>query len=92
MLYPDELQALSQPLGPVLGTSLRRKFDIGRGRGIRTPDPLLPKQVRYQTALCPAPTFRGNPDERLAIIRSALHTVKRSRSPVGHFGLRPWGA
>ena len=27
---------------------------IGRGRGIRTPDPLLPKQVRYQAAPCPA--------------------------------------
>ena len=27
---------------------------IGRGRGIRTPDPLLPKQMRYQTAPCPA--------------------------------------
>ena len=26
----------------------------GRGRGIWTPDPLLPKQMRYQTALCPA--------------------------------------
>ena len=25
----------------------------GRGRGIRTHDPLLPKQVRYQTALYP---------------------------------------
>ena len=29
-------------------------FDyIGRGGGIRTPDPLLPKQMRYQTALRP---------------------------------------
>ncbi len=27
--------------------------DFGRGRGIRTPDPLLPKQMRYQTAPCP---------------------------------------
>ena len=25
----------------------------GRGRGIRTPDFLLPKQARYQTAPCP---------------------------------------
>ena len=30
------------------------RFSIGRGRGIRTPDPLLPKQMRYQTAPCPA--------------------------------------
>ena len=29
------------------------KSSSGRGRGIRTPDPLLPKQVRYQAALCP---------------------------------------
>jgi hypothetical protein len=27
----------------------------GRGGGIRTPDPLLPKQMRYQTALRPGP-------------------------------------
>ena len=26
---------------------------VGRGGGIRTPDPLLPKQMRYQTALRP---------------------------------------
>ncbi|SMG66542.1 hypothetical protein BMETH_631_2 [methanotrophic bacterial endosymbiont of Bathymodiolus sp.] len=26
---------------------------FGRGRGIRTPDILLPKQARYQTALYP---------------------------------------
>ena len=26
---------------------------IGRGRGIRTPGPLLPKQVLYQAELCP---------------------------------------
>ena len=27
----------------------------GRGGGIRTPDPLLPKQMRYQAALRPDP-------------------------------------
>ncbi len=37
MLYPAELQA----------------HIVGRGRGIRTPDILLPKQARYQTALYP---------------------------------------
>ena len=41
MLYPVELQA----------QSLRDQ--AGRGRGIRTPDILLPKQARYQTALYP---------------------------------------
>jgi hypothetical protein len=33
-------------------------FEIGRGRGIRTPDPLVPNQMRYQTAPCPEPTHR----------------------------------
>jgi hypothetical protein len=33
---------------------LSQTFDSnGRGGGIRTPDPLLPKQMRYQTALRP---------------------------------------
>ena len=31
----------------------RTAYKVGRGRGIRTPDPLLPKQMRYQTAPCP---------------------------------------
>ncbi len=30
---------------------------IGRGRGIRTPDPLVPNQLRYQAALCPDVLF-----------------------------------
>ena len=30
-----------------------RRISFGRGRGIRTPDILLPKQARYQTALYP---------------------------------------
>jgi hypothetical protein len=32
---------------------LSYKRKVGRGRGIRTPDILLPKQARYQTALYP---------------------------------------
>ena len=32
------------------------KNEIGRGREIRTPDILLPKQARYQTALYPDQT------------------------------------
>jgi hypothetical protein len=38
----------------------------GRGGGIRTPDILLPKQARYQTALYPATLFsrRGWPSAR----------------------------
>ena len=34
------------------------KLMNGRGGGIRTPDPLLPKQMRYQAALRPDVTFR----------------------------------
>ena len=32
---------------------------IGRGGEIRTPDPLLPKQMRYQAALHPDRSFLG---------------------------------
>ncbi len=39
MLYPTELRAVNR---------------FGRGEEIRTPDILLPKQARYQTALHPA--------------------------------------
>ena len=45
MLYPIELRAQRS------GQPTSR---IGRGRRIRTADPLLPKQMRYQTAPCPA--------------------------------------
>jgi hypothetical protein len=31
----------------------RTKIKNGRGGGIRTPDPLVPNQMRYQTALRP---------------------------------------
>ena len=49
--------------------------DIGRGAQIRTGDPLLPKQVRYQTALRPdvitltlsTPYLNYNPNLPLAI-------------------------
>ena len=45
MLYPIELRA-------------HGAGSVGRGRGIRTPDILLPKQARYQTALYPVLTSR----------------------------------
>ncbi len=32
-------------------------WKIGRGERIRTSDPLLPKQVRYQAALRPEPVL-----------------------------------
>ena len=34
-----------------------RRDENGRGREIRTPDILLPKQARYQTALYPVEFF-----------------------------------
>ena len=40
------------PLVPRSNLLKGKRLD-GRGGGIRTPDPLLPKQMRYQTALRP---------------------------------------
>ena len=89
MLYPDELQAhtlndtlqtidpivrvVNCGLTPLVTRRLRLVARIGRGRGIRTPDPLLPKQVRYQTAPCPGVACRidGGP-----MIRTPLGSVK----------------
>ena len=55
MLYPVELRAqierfMGDSSSPVL---LLETFETGRGGGIRTHDPLLPKQMRYQAALRP---------------------------------------
>ncbi len=50
LLYPTELRALA-----CYGRICHLPW-FGRGRGIRTPDILLPKQTRYQTALYPAST------------------------------------
>ena len=43
----------SYPNPVIRSGRLKGKELIGRGGGIRTPDPLLPKQMRYQTALRP---------------------------------------
>ena len=56
MLYPVELRALgtwyvSIGASQAFGKSLLS--NSGRGGGIRTHDPLLPKQMRYQAALRP---------------------------------------
>ncbi len=52
VLYPVELRA---PCSSAAPSSPRARLyrQYGRGRGIRTPDNLLPKQVRYQAALYP---------------------------------------
>ena len=41
----------------------------GRGRGIRTPDILLPKQARYQTALYPAGGTAPRPHTSILVVR-----------------------
>ena len=52
----------------------------GRGRGIRTPDILLPKQARYQTALYPAD---GTRTAAFAVSRCAP-ARRKSRVLSGH--------
>jgi hypothetical protein len=52
MLYPDELRAHSY-LEDLQQITAQPWSIYGRGRGIRTPDTLVPNQVRYQTALYP---------------------------------------
>ena len=62
MLYPVELRAhlrmdcreKTDPQVIALNHPPATASQGGRGRGIRTPDTLLPKQVRYQAALYPA--------------------------------------
>ena len=63
MLYPDELQARLQKM---IDDGLKEmRPTCGRGREIRTPDILLPKQARYQAALHPVffPSESQNADD-----------------------------
>ena len=56
MLYPVELRARVESLRQtILLGNLQglQTTNSGRGGGIRTHDPLLPKQMRYQAALRP---------------------------------------
>jgi hypothetical protein len=62
---------------------------IGRGGEIRTPDPLLPKQMRYQAALRPDCSLFydvGRSTQRLLTYEAASRSVLRSDagSPVVH--------
>ena len=41
----------------VAAGSVRKLLKVGRGDWIRTSDPLLPKQMRYQAALLPVRRF-----------------------------------
>src|SRR5208283_5048668 len=70
-LWPQKADA--RPLSAI---SLEISMDCnGRGGGIRTPDPLLPKQMRYQAALRPDSSFDCNPD-RLSSTRSSPAPVR----------------
>ena len=51
------------------------RLNNGRGGEIRTPDILLPKQARYQTALHPV-TAIARCSDRVAIILTMLSKVK----------------
>ena len=57
MLYPVELRAPNLKLIASAGSVYLQK--IGRGGRIRTADPLLPKQLRYQAALHPEKSVVG---------------------------------
>ena len=52
----------------------------GRGRGIRTPDPLLPKQMRYQTAPCPDARPTANQWGRNAIRLATARNKKQQNA------------
>ncbi len=53
----------------------------GRGREIRTPDILLPKQARYQTALYPVKLMR-NDNQKQASFQIKLVGVERFELPT----------
>src|SRR6185436_20001604 len=89
VLYPDELRA--HPLAhPGLLQGRCAKVDNrprGRGGGIRTPDILLPKQVRYQTALHPGGS-RAATEEIIPSQRARL-TAVGWKQPVAVAAPRP---
>jgi hypothetical protein len=69
------------------------RVEDGRGRGIRTPDILLPKQARYQTALYPA---RIRLDRVATLVTTILRphsrrTVRRGAPKPAHTKTAPGG-
>ena len=66
-----------------LGPRIRRQVPkrIGRSGAIRTPDPLLPKQVRYQAALRSAQSRAGG--------RSGPNTCEKADDRTRTPNLRP---
>ncbi len=91
VLYPVELRAQYSTNSHL---ALPCQIGRGRGRGIRTPDPLLPKQMRYQTAPCPVarsihcqsdtcPSWRGT---IIRMPRNSVNFVLIGESTVIHVG------
>ena len=75
MLYPVELRAQSTSPPDTAPQN------DGRGRRIRTADPLLPKQMRYQTAPCPA--FDSRPRTRTAVVAARGEPMIRTAPKAG---------
>lgn len=75
------------------GGGILRDID-GRGREIRTPDPLVPNQMRYQAALCPDEvgwkyTVSSRTATSVAIQVSRIREMMQNRlkfGPNGHTG------
>ena len=84
MLYPVELRARRVSFY----VDQARSVESGRGREIRTPDILLPKQARYQTALYPDIPRRREFDRLRGseIILGSLSAVKRHGMIVTQIG------
>ena len=88
VLYPVELRAHITTVAPdcrIPPHPAHQPGQTGRGRGIRTPDPLLPKQMRYQTALYPdeGPGVAPEVPTRPRIVGSCGLAVKRHVPIIG---------
>ena len=61
----------------------KRELSVGRGSGIRTRDPLLPKQVLYQAELCPDISRTST---RSAPLRASPRLARRASPPPSSMG------
>ena len=83
LLYPAELRAPARRGNPA----------FGRGRGIRTPDILLPKQARYQTALYPGFGYSSkneDPEEYAFFFDQSTDTIGIISSKIWVASRDPW--
>ena len=84
---PDELRPPSLALNTE-STNSPCGWKVGRGREIRTPDILLPKQARYQTALYPDDSHRSTERPLISgarIILTCRLSVNANYMIGGHF-------